>query len=147
MIENTVAIIVGSMPAFSHFIRRGLGDTILWKSVSSIFSTRRIEHTTHGSSSTSAKPGRLWHSSNSNKQAYGLRSQPASGEGFKLVDKSAAARTMHGNAGSQSHDPLSSSQGLQRQHQHRYLEGTGIVRTVDIFQHTQQRPGSTDRLV
>ncbi|KAI0896232.1 hypothetical protein F4806DRAFT_54309 [Annulohypoxylon nitens] len=131
LIENDIALIVGSMPAFSHFFRAHVAETSLWKFVTSAISNMGTAH------SGSAKRSSSWPSN----KPYGLRSHPRSDEGFELANsregivKSSVSNTYYERP---QDDVLQVGQ----------LRGTGgIVRTVDIFQQTQQHPGPANHLV
>ncbi|KAI0118648.1 hypothetical protein GGR51DRAFT_128195 [Nemania sp. FL0031] len=133
MIENDVAIIVGSMPAFSHFLRERVAGGSLWKSVSSAWKSSQ----TGGSTNRASILGRSWPPSS--KGPYGLRSRPHSEEGFELTSSQQGiieGSTANAYAG----DSLSSGQRVGQ-------EVGGIVRTVDIFQQVQHQPEPTHNLV
>ncbi|KAI1177089.1 hypothetical protein F4777DRAFT_543702 [Nemania sp. FL0916] len=59
IVENNVAITVGSLPAFSHFLRIYVADSVLYKRLRSKISTTRIRSGSSKSGSSSPKPA-IW---------------------------------------------------------------------------------------
>ncbi|KAI0490290.1 hypothetical protein F4859DRAFT_457543 [Xylaria cf. heliscus] len=133
MIENDVAIIVGSMPSFSHFIRDRVAGSSLLKS---IVTALRSTHD-GGTTGKSSKFNRSWPSPP--KRPYVLKSRPHSEDGIGLTGLHRGLmqnRTTHAS--------VEGSWKIGPQHGQ---EPGGIIRTVDVFQHVQYHPESTDNLV
>jgi hypothetical protein len=126
-IENSVAIMVGSAPAFAHFFRVKVAETGLWKSVVSSFGTTR----TGQSSQKSSNPGGSWLQT----KHYGLRAHEHKKDGYELSESQKTKSTV-GRYDRLQDEPRVGGQSPE-----------GIVRTVDIFQHAHKRPDSTEQLV
>lgn len=133
MIENDVAIIVGSMPAFNHFLQAHVADSSMWRSLVSVLRSSRDR----GSTNKSSRFNSSWPSSA--KKPYALRSRPASEEGIELAG--AYGRPLESSVTNTYVDGSHAGTKLAGQE-----EGC-IVRTVDVVQEVQYHPESTTTMV
>jgi hypothetical protein len=117
MIENDVAIIVGSMPAFSTFFRDRVAGGSLWRSFASALRSNK------DSTSKGSMMDKYWRSSG--KSPYTLTSRSRSDADIELTGIHVVSEGGPTKIG---------------------VDVTGIVRTVDISQQVHTRPESTRNL-
>lgn len=133
--EDSIALIVGSAPGFSTFLRVHVANSVLWKSIQS------ASHSKLGSAKTSPESGRSkpWRMS----RTFGSPRTPRCAKqdgGFELTDSKILNTTI-------ASAPSSDLDVAETQSETRLDGQDGIVRTIDVFQHVQRGHQSTDHLV
>ncbi|KAI1737523.1 hypothetical protein F4680DRAFT_427982 [Xylaria scruposa] len=133
--EDSIALIVGSAPGFSTFLRVHVASSVLWKSIQSA-SQSVLGGAKSSPPGTESEPWRMSRTFGSPKALRGAKQNA----GIELTDSSILNATIASAQSTNKNEAGMQSAAC-------FNDQEGIVRTVDVVQHVHSGHGSTDHLV